>query len=81
MLLIGNNKYYCWGRNCNDELGFGGIGEQLIPIKQEYLYKKSITQLSLGGSFTIAVRENYVSSVFLIKLKRKDFIDIKIKIN
>ena len=79
--LIGNNKYYCWGRNEYGELGIGENKNQLIPIENKNLNRKSITQLFLGGSFTIALSSiNIKPKSFIIKLKRKDFIDIKIKL-
>ena len=80
--LIGNlNKCYCWGRNDYGELGIGENENQLIPIENKNLKGKSITQLFLGGYFTIALSSiNNKPKSFIIKLKRKDFIDIKIKL-
>ena len=80
--LIGNNKYYCWGRNNKGQLGIGENKNQLIPIENKNLNGKSINQLFLGEKFTIALSSiNIKPKSFIIKLKRKDFIDIKIKYN
>ena len=76
-----SNKVYCWGDNIYWQLGLGDDKNRLTPEEHKYFRGKQIIQCSLGWSHSIILTETPKPKSFIIRLKRKDNIDIKFKYN
>jgi len=75
-----SDKVYCWGRNDYCQLGLGDNKNRLTPEEHKYFRGKQIIQCSLGYSHSIILTETPKPKSFIIRLKRKDNIDIKFKL-
>ena len=75
-----SNKVYCWGLNNSCQLGLGDNKNRLTPEEHKYFRGKQIIQCSLGRSHSIILTETPKPKSFIIRLMRKDNIDIKFKI-
>ena len=76
-----SNKVYCWGENTSYQLGLGDNKNRLTPEEHKYFRGKQIIQCSLGWKHSIILTETPKPKSFIIRLKRKDNIDIKFKLN
>ena len=74
-----SNKVYCWGWNLHSQLGLGDKEDRLTPEEHKYFRGKQIIQCSLGYSHSIILTETPKPKSFIIRLMRKDNIDIKFK--
>ena len=74
-----SNKVYCWGKNFDYDLGLGDNKERLTPEEHKYFRGKQIIQCSLGVDHSIILTETPKPKSFIIRLMRKDNIDIKFK--
>ena len=72
------NKVYCWGYNYY-QLGLGDDKDRLTPEEHKYFRGKQIIQCSLGYFHSIILTETPKPKSFIIRLMRKDNIDIKFK--
>ena len=74
-----SNKVYCWGYNVHCQLGLGDNKDRLTPEEHKYFRGKRIIQCYLGYYHSIILIETPKPKSFIIRLKRKDNIDIKFK--
>ena len=76
-----SNKVYCWGWNNYCQLGLGDNKTRLTPEEHKYFRGKQIIQCSLGDFHSIILIETPKPKSFIVRLMRKDNIDIKFKIS
>ena len=53
--ILDNGDVYCWGRNRNGQLGYGGTSNRNIPVKVNLPGQRSAIAISTGTDMTCAI--------------------------